>query len=46
MVRAKLDAFKTNLGAASVGCVIKSGYLIFSWANIAANVDWASASKP
>jgi hypothetical protein len=46
MVRAKLDAFKANMGGDSIGCVIKNGYLIYSWGNTAANFDWASASKP
>ena len=46
MDRAKLDAFKSNLGAASTGCVVRNGYLIYSWGNPSANFGWASASKP
>jgi hypothetical protein len=46
MDRSKLDALKANLGAASTGCIIKNGYLVYSWGNIAANYDWASAAKP
>ena len=46
MDRSKLDTFKTSLGAASTGCIIKNGYLVYSWGNIAANYDWASAAKP
>ena len=37
MDRSKLDALKANLGAASTGCIIKNGYLVYSWGNIAAN---------
>lgn len=40
----KLAEFAARVGGA--GCVIKDGYLVKSWGDIAARRDWASAAKP
>ncbi len=46
----KLDALRSNLCGAkpesSAGCVIKDGYLIYTWGAFTNRHNWASASKP
>lgn len=45
-----LDAFKDSLcgkhADRSAGCVIKNGYLVYSWGPFNEKHNWASASKP
>ncbi|MSU49119.1 MAG: hypothetical protein EXS37_08560 [Opitutus sp.] len=41
---AKLDAFVANVGGD--GCIIKDGYLVKTWGEVATHKWWASASKP
>jgi CubicO group peptidase (beta-lactamase class C family) len=46
----KLEALKSNLSTQrperNAGCVIKDGYLIYSWGSVNQRHNWASASKP
>lgn len=41
---AKLDEFAKAVGGP--GCIIRDGYMIYSWGDIASKLDWASAMKP
>jgi hypothetical protein len=43
--RAALDELRDATGNRA-GVIIKNGYLVYSWGNIAAKFDWASAAKP
>jgi hypothetical protein len=45
---AKLNQFVSNLssGTTSSGVIIRDGYLVMSWGNVAQKFDWASAAKP
>jgi hypothetical protein len=48
---AKLQEFASRLGAddpnvESCGCIIRRGYLVYSWGNEAEKPNWASSSKP
>jgi hypothetical protein len=45
LVKSKLDAFREATGNMT-GVIIKDGYLVYSWGNISAKFDWASAGKP
>ncbi|MCZ7649484.1 MAG: Ig-like domain-containing protein [Planctomycetota bacterium] len=42
---AKLDQFRALAGGGP-GCVIKDGYLVYSWGTQTLHGEWASASKP
>lgn len=44
MKAAKLDAFRDFVGGR--GCVVRHGYLVYSWGDIARRADVASACKP
>lgn len=39
-----LDEFARRVGGD--GCIVKDGYLIKTWGNLAQHKDWASAAKP
>ncbi len=39
-----LDRFSENVGGD--GCIIRDGYLVKSWGDVARHKDWASAAKP
>ncbi len=41
---AKLNAIQTYLGGR--GCIVRNGYLVYSWGNITTRGDVASAAKP
>jgi hypothetical protein len=43
--RAALDELRDATGNRA-GVIIKNGYLVYSWGNISAKFDWASAAKP
>lgn len=43
--RAALDELRDATGNRA-GVIIKNGYLVYSWGNIGAKFDWASAAKP
>jgi hypothetical protein len=48
---AKLQEFARRLGAEdpnarSCGCIIKDGYMVYSWGDQADKLNWASSSKP
>jgi CubicO group peptidase (beta-lactamase class C family) len=48
---AKLKAFASSVGAddpnaGSCGCIIRNGYLVYSWGVQTEQVNWASSSKP
>lgn len=42
--RKKLQAFAANVKG--VGCVVKDGYMVYSWGDQTLTGDWASAGKP
>jgi CubicO group peptidase (beta-lactamase class C family) len=50
MDRTKLDALRDNLRGnepdRSAGCVVRDGYLIYSWGAFNKRHNWASAAKP
>lgn len=41
---AKLDEFAKTVGGP--GCVVRDGYMVYSWGDITSKLDWASAMKP
>jgi len=42
--RAKLDAFRDIVGGR--GCVVRHGYMVYTWGNVSKRGDIASAAKP
>jgi hypothetical protein len=45
MDAARLDAFAAALGNRR-GCVVKDGYMVYTWGDVTSKFDWASAMKP
>ena len=45
MDAAKLDAFAADVGNRR-GCIVKDGYMVYTWGDITSKLDWASAMKP
>ena len=45
MNAATLDAFAAAVGNRR-GCIVKDGYMVYTWGDITSNLDWASAMKP
>ena len=41
---AKLEKFAATVGGR--GCIVKDGYMVYSWGDIKSKSDWASAMKP
>ncbi len=41
---AKLEKFAATVGGR--GCIVKDGYMVYSWGDITSKSDWASAMKP
>ncbi len=41
---AKLDEFAAAVGGR--GCIVRNGYMVYSWGDIISKMDWASAKKP
>jgi VCBS repeat-containing protein len=39
-----LDRFAASIGG--VGCVVRDGYMVYTWGDQTAKADWASAAKP